>query len=55
MLGRGFMDTIKIPGKKTKMLAHRGVSKLERENTCPAAPAMMLSLHGKLLITVLIF
>lgn len=30
------MDTIKIQGKKTKMIAHRGISKLERENTCPA-------------------
>lgn len=30
------MDTVKIQGKKTKMIAHRGVSKLERENTCPA-------------------
>lgn len=30
------MDTIKIQGKKTKMIAHRGVSGLERENTCPA-------------------
>ncbi len=31
------MDTIKIQDKKTtKMIAHRGVSKLERENTCPA-------------------
>ena len=30
------MDTIKIQGKKTKMIAHRGVSSIERENTCPA-------------------
>lgn len=30
------MDTIKIQGKKTKMIAHRGVSSLERENTNPA-------------------
>ena len=28
------MDTIKLKGKKTNMIAHRGVSKLERENTC---------------------
>ncbi len=30
------MDTIKIQGKKTKIIAHRGVSGLERENTYPA-------------------
>lgn len=30
------MDTIKINKKKVKMVAHRGVSGLERENTCPA-------------------
>ncbi len=30
------MDTIKIQGKKTKMIAHRGASSLERENTNPA-------------------
>ena len=30
------MDTIKIKGKKPKMIAHRGVSGLERENTYPA-------------------
>lgn len=30
------MDTIKIKKKKVKMIAHRGVSGLERENTCPA-------------------
>ena len=30
------MDTIKINSKKTKMVAHRGVSWLEKENTCPA-------------------
>lgn len=30
------MDTIKINSGKTLMIAHRGVSKLERENTCPA-------------------
>lgn len=30
------MDTLKIDSKNTKMIAHRGVSKIERENTCPA-------------------
>ena len=30
------MDTIKIEGKKTKLIAHRGVCGLERENTCPS-------------------
>lgn len=30
------MDTIKINKKQTKMIAHRGVSKLECENTVPA-------------------
>ena len=30
------MDTVKIDRKNTKMVAHRGVSGLERENTCPA-------------------
>ena len=30
------MDTIKINSGKTLIIAHRGVSKLERENTCPA-------------------
>jgi glycerophosphoryl diester phosphodiesterase len=30
------MNTIKINSKNTMMVAHRGVSKLERENTCPA-------------------
>ena len=30
------MDTTKIEGKKAKMIAHRGVSGLERENTYPA-------------------
>ena len=30
------MDTIKFKKKKVKMIAHRGVSGLERENTCPA-------------------
>ena len=30
------MDTIRIQGNKTKMIAHRGVSGLERENTSPA-------------------
>lgn len=30
------MDTIKINSKKTKMIAHRGLSGIERENTCPA-------------------
>lgn len=30
------MNTIKIDSKNCKMVAHRGVSKLERENTCPA-------------------
>ena len=30
------MDTIKINRQHVKMIAHRGVSGLERENTCPA-------------------
>ena len=30
------MDTIKINKGKTRMIAHRGVSGLELENTCPA-------------------
>lgn len=30
------MDTVKIDSKRVKMIAHRGVSGLERENTCPA-------------------
>ena len=30
------MDTIKINSKKVKIIAHRGASGLERENTCPA-------------------
>ncbi len=30
------MDTMKLVGKKPKMIAHRGVSHLECENTCPA-------------------
>ena len=30
------MDTIKFNAGNTKVVAHRGVSKLERENTCPA-------------------
>ncbi len=30
------MDTIKIHFKKTKIIAHRGLSGLERENTCAA-------------------
>ena len=30
------MDTIRIDAKHVKMVAHRGVSGLERENTCPA-------------------
>lgn len=30
------MDTIRINRKHVKMVAHRGVSGLERENTCPA-------------------
>lgn len=30
------MNTIKIDSGKTKMVAHRGVSGLEKENTCPA-------------------
>lgn len=31
-----FMDTIKIKGCKPKMIAHRGLSGIERENTYPA-------------------
>lgn len=30
------MDVIRIDSKKTKMVAHRGLSGLEKENTCPA-------------------
>ena len=30
------MDTCKLSGRKPQMIAHRGVSKLERENTCAA-------------------
>ena len=30
------MDTIKVAHGKTRMVAHRGVSKLERENTYAA-------------------
>ncbi len=30
------MDTIKLNAKAVKMVAHRGLSGLERENTCPA-------------------
>lgn len=30
------MDTCKLNGRKPLMIAHRGVSKLERENTCAA-------------------
>ena len=30
------MDTIKIESKQTKIIAHRGLSGIERENTCPA-------------------
>ena len=30
------MDVIRIDSKNTKMVAHRGLSGLERENTCPA-------------------
>ena len=30
------METVKIESKNALMIAHRGVSGLERENTCPA-------------------
>ena len=30
------MDTIKVNNTKVKMIAHRGLSGLEKENTCPA-------------------
>ena len=30
------MDTIKIETNGVKMIAHRGLSGIERENTCPA-------------------
>ncbi len=30
------MDTIKLQGNKPRMIAHRGVSGIECENTCPA-------------------
>lgn len=30
------MDTVKIESKQTKIIAHRGLSGIERENTCPA-------------------
>ena len=33
---RKHMDTIKIDKKNVKMIAHRGVSGLETENTCAA-------------------
>lgn len=31
-----FTDTVKINKKNVKLIAHRGVSGIERENTCPA-------------------
>ena len=35
--GKGIiMDTKKINSKETKIIAHRGLSGIERENTCPA-------------------
>ena len=30
------MDTIKIDNKNVKMVAHRGLSGIEKENTCSA-------------------
>jgi glycerophosphoryl diester phosphodiesterase len=30
------MDTVKFDKKETKVIAHRGLSGIERENTCPA-------------------
>ena len=30
------MDTIKIDNKNVRMVAHRGLSGLEKENTCSA-------------------
>ena len=30
------VNTIKIESKKTKIIAHRGLSGIEKENTCPA-------------------
>lgn len=30
------MDTVKINSEKVKIIAHRGLSGIERENTCPA-------------------
>ena len=30
------MDTIKIESKQAKIIAHRGLSGIERENTCAA-------------------
>ena len=30
------MDTVKVQSKNAKMVAHRGLSGIERENTCPA-------------------
>ena len=30
------MNTVKISSKDTRMIAHRGLSGIERENTCPA-------------------
>ncbi len=30
------MDSVKLTGKKPKMIAHRGLSGIECENTCPA-------------------
>ena len=35
-MGQIIMNTVKINSKKVKMIAHRGLSGLERENTCAA-------------------
>ena len=35
-LGGVFMNTIKVKAKETLLVAHRGLSGLEMENTCAA-------------------
>ena len=39
------MNTIKINAKVAKMIAHRGVSGIERENNCPAFVAAQLAMR----------
>lgn len=38
------MNTIKIDSKGVKMIAHRGVSRIERENTCAAFIAAVIGI-----------